>query len=70
MKEFVKDGLTGILSEPKNSNDIANKIKLLINNPDKIDELGKNARKEVEMNWIWEKSIQKLNNLIKRLIQK
>lgn len=70
MKEFVKDGVTGLLSEPKNSLDIASKIQLLLDNPEKIDELGKIARLEIEANWTWEKSIQKLNKLIEAQIQK
>ncbi len=70
MKELVKDGVTGLLAVPKNSEDIANKIKLLIDNPSKADELGKNARIEIENNWTWEKSIQKLDFLIKELVKK
>jgi len=70
MKEFVQNGITGLLSKPKNPTDIANKIKSLINNPDKIEKLGKNARKEIEAHWTWDKSANKLNNLIKELLQK
>lgn len=70
MKEFVKDDVTGLLSEPKNSIDIADKIQLLLDNPEKINDLGKNARQEIEANWTWEKSIKKLNTLIEKLVLK
>lgn len=65
MKEFIKDKVNGLLFEPKNPIDLADKIKLLIDNPDKGEELGKNARLEIEENWTWDKSIQSLNSLIK-----
>lgn len=46
--ELVKDGITGLTFEPGNPRDLRNKIQVLVKDPDKIIEMGKNARKFVE----------------------
>jgi glycosyltransferase involved in cell wall biosynthesis len=59
-KDIVKDNETGILTEPKNPQKLADKIIELINNSEKRDELGRNGRKRVEENFSSEKIIPKL----------
>lgn len=44
-KEVVADGLTGILADPENPQDLARKIKDLLDHPHRLDEMGRNARK-------------------------
>lgn len=46
--ELVRDGQTGLTFEPGNAEDLRAKIKELLANPDKIIEMGKNARAFVE----------------------
>ena len=60
--EMVIDGETGLLFEPGNHKDLREKINYLHNNPSKIVDMGKNARKKVE---------EKYNNNLhyKRLIE-
>jgi glycosyltransferase involved in cell wall biosynthesis len=42
--ELVKDNDTGLTFQSGNANDLRSKIEYLLNNPDKIFEMGKNAR--------------------------
>ena len=44
LAEIVEDGYTGLLFEPKSSEDIAKKIEYLLNKPEIIAEYGRNAR--------------------------
>ena len=46
--ELVKDGKTGYTFAPGNSRDLRNKIKSLLDSPDKIEQMGRNARVLVE----------------------
>jgi len=46
--ELVEDNETGLTFEPGNVEDLRDKIEDLINNPKKISEMGKNARKFIE----------------------
>lgn len=48
LEEIVEDEKTGLLFEPKNSQQIAGCIRRLYLNPDLCKELGKNARKKCE----------------------
>ncbi|MCK4829038.1 glycosyltransferase, partial [bacterium] len=46
--ELIKDHETGLLFEPGNADDLRSKIEYMISHPDKVIEMGKNARKFVE----------------------
>ena len=46
--DIVKDGFNGLLFEPKNVHQLTQKIRFLINNPQKIEDMGRNARNQVE----------------------
>jgi len=46
--ELIIDDETGLTFEPKNTEDLTNKIMYLISNPDKIKQMGVNARRFVE----------------------
>ncbi|MDD4083095.1 MAG: glycosyltransferase family 4 protein [Sphaerochaetaceae bacterium] len=48
VSQIIDNNETGLLIEQRNSKDIANKIKKLIDNPSLIDKLGKNAEKKVK----------------------
>ncbi|MEG8988164.1 glycosyltransferase family 4 protein [Ignavibacteria bacterium 4148-Me] len=48
MAEIIEHGKTGLLFEPGNANDLVEKILWAKNNPEKMIEMGLNARKEFE----------------------
>ena len=48
LTELVEDGKTGLLFEPKNTQKIADCIRLLAEHPEKTQEMGENARKLCE----------------------
>ena len=58
--ELVKDGKTGLTFEPGNSKELRNRIEFLMKEPDKVVEMGKNARKFVKERFSAEKHYQKL----------
>lgn len=46
--ELIKNGITGLLFEPGNIGDLAKNINYLISKPDKIEKMGKKARRFAE----------------------
>jgi len=58
--ELVKDGRTGFIFEPGNSDDLRSKIESLLKNPGQITEMGKNARKFIEQSLNPEKHCRQL----------
>lgn len=51
----MKDGETGFLVEKGNSEDICEKISLLINDKERAKQMGISARKFVEEKFSWER---------------
>jgi glycosyltransferase involved in cell wall biosynthesis len=45
MADIIKDGETGLLFEPGNADDLADKMKSLLDNPQQAQQLGDNARR-------------------------
>ena len=68
--ELVKDNETGLTFEPNNSEDLRVKILTLINNPNKVIQMGKNARKFVEENHNPEKYYKELIKIYQIAINK
>lgn len=68
MKEFIKDKENGILFEPENPEQLAEKINLLLKNNQLRVDLGSRARKDVLESWTWEFSINKLKKVIEALV--
>ncbi len=58
--ELVIDGQTGYIFQPGNADDLRAKIEQLLNDPDKIIEMGQAARRHVEQNNNPEKHYQQL----------
>jgi len=58
--ELVKDNETGLTFQPRNPENLREKILMLIDNPNKVAQMGKNARKFVEENFNPEKYYKKL----------
>lgn len=48
--ELIKDGVSGCLVHEKKVSELAEKIDFLVNNPNRWEKLGRNARKQVEKN--------------------
>lgn len=53
LPELVVEGKTGYIIKPKNTKELQEKIKFLLNNPEKTKQMGKDAHKfmQKELNW-------------------
>jgi L-malate glycosyltransferase len=70
LKEVVINNKTGFLIESKNSNEIADKIKLLINNIELAKQLGKNGRRFVVNRFSWNNNTRIMHGLYDELTKK
>lgn len=61
--ELIEEGKTGYLFEPKNSFELAEKIKMINTNQELLKILGKNAREKVERDFNSEQHFSKLKKL-------
>jgi len=61
--EMIDDNVSGILIQPKNSHQLAEKITYLINNPEKAQDMAQKARQKTEQEFSLEKMIEKTKNL-------
>ncbi len=68
MAEIITDGVTGLLFETGNSNDLASKVRWLAEHKDKAITMGKSARLETETKYTAEKNYEILMNIYKRAI--
>lgn len=66
--DILDDGITGYFFNKKDSDDLAEKLKLLIDFPEKRIQMGKAARERVIKNFDLEKQTQKLVELYNRLV--
>lgn len=66
---IVKDGVNGILVRPKSSNEIAQKVNLLIENEKLRYKMGENAYRTVVERFNWDKIADKFYHLYERSIQ-
>jgi glycosyltransferase involved in cell wall biosynthesis len=66
--EMVIDGETGFLFNPGDHNDLREKIIFFLNNPHKVSDLGKKARKKLEMEYNAEVHYQKLMEIYQRIL--
>ena len=60
LAELVEDGVTGLLFEPGNANDLADKIQWANDNPERMIEMGVNARKLYETEFTAERNYEQL----------
>jgi glycosyltransferase involved in cell wall biosynthesis len=68
MSSLIKDGLTGLLFQPGNIQDLVNKIDWSLKNPEKITQMRSYARAEFEEKYTPEKNYQMLMEIYNRLI--
>ncbi len=67
-REAVADGLTGYIVPPGDSNALVNRIKDLINAPEKRERMGRAGRKRVEEEFTIEKNIEKVEGIYRELL--
>ena len=60
MADIIKHGETGLLFEPGNAEDLAIKIKWLLDNPKEATRLGFNARQAYLNNYTAEENLKQL----------
>jgi glycosyltransferase involved in cell wall biosynthesis len=70
IKEVVKDGYNGVLFEPGNVKDMAEKITFLLNNKEEAKKMGKNGRKLMEEKFSWEKIARQTVQFYNRRLNK
>ncbi len=68
--ELVKNGITGLIFEPGNARDLAEKIKYALNNPEKMVTMGETARSFAEQELNAEKYYQGLMKIYRSVIEK
>ncbi len=66
--EVVLDGETGILVEPGDSEQLAQAILTLIENPALRRQMGKRGREHVLANYRWEDNAALMENLYQRIV--
>ena len=70
LPELIEDGRNGLLFEPGDSDDLAQKIDYLYRNSDKVLEMSRYARKCVEERYSAERHYERLMAICKRAIRK
>jgi len=69
MAELVVDGETGLLFDPGNADDLAAKLRWAQANPDKMAEMGRNARRKYETEYTAERNYGQLMAIYEEAIQ-
>jgi len=69
LEEIVDDCKTGLLFEPGNPEDLAQKVHWMVNNENAVIEMGENARAEFEMKYTAEKNYEMLMDIYNRAIK-
>ena len=68
MEEFVKDEINGFLTNPKDENEFANKIKnILFKTDEDLSRIGQRALIEVNSNWSLAKTVKELINIYENI---
>ncbi|GAA0124707.1 glycosyltransferase [Clostridium sp. CTA-19] len=67
LKEVIKDNETGLLFEPQNENELADKIEYLYKNRCVAKEMGKEGRRVVLDVYDWEENVKTMSDLYERL---
>lgn len=69
LRESVVDGTTGFLVENKNPDKIAEKIEFFLDNRSELERMGMAAREHVEKNFTWEKHVEQLCNIYRKILK-
>jgi len=68
--DAIEDGVTGLLVDPQNINDISIALVRVLTNEEYSNKLGVNGRKRVEKEFNWKNITRKTRNLLKSCINK
>jgi len=68
VRDVIVEGKHGLLADPMNSEDLAGKIRTLIENPDMAERMGKNGRKRVEENFTWSKVAEEIEEVYESVL--
>ena len=66
--EFIDDGINGFLFEPGNVDELADKIRYVVNNPEKVKSCAKELNKKVKKYCDCEEYFEKLTNIYNGLL--
>jgi glycosyltransferase involved in cell wall biosynthesis len=67
VKETVINELTGFLVD-RDPEKFGQALQLMLDNPDLVDQYGRNGRRHVSENWSWDRSVQRLEQHLASLI--
>lgn len=68
VRSVVEDGINGLLCEPKNIENLAGKIKYLLDNPHIVRQMGASGLEKVEKEYNWKIISDKLEKIYKNLM--
>lgn len=68
VREIMQDRKHGRLINPDRPGELARTIRVLLQYPDLLKEMGENAQQEIEQNFLWEKSLNKLQEVYVNLL--
>ena len=68
--DAIKDGITGFVVDSKDTELVSDKIALLINNRDRLNEIGNNARNYVDKNYKWSHRINQFGEINDKISNK
>lgn len=68
--EILEDGVTGLLFEPGNAQDLAEKVNWLWEHPEEARRMGESARKAFEENYTAEKNYEMLIEIYQKTIER
>lgn len=68
--EVVADGVTGLLIPPRDADALTRALERLLADPSWANELGKNARRQVEANYSLERLGREINGIYEKLVDK
>ncbi|HRH41643.1 MAG TPA: glycosyltransferase family 4 protein [Pyrinomonadaceae bacterium] len=69
VREIMTDREHGRLIQPDRFGELARVIRVLLQYPDKLAEMGANARQKIEKDFLWEHSIAKLKEIYVNILQ-
>lgn len=70
VREIMTDRLHGRLIHPDRPGELARVIRVLLQYPELLKEMGQNARRKIESDFLWSQSINKLRNFYKLMLDK
>ncbi len=68
VREVITEGRNGLVAEPMNPQDIAGKIRLILENPDVAKRMGKKGRERVLDNFTWEIVAENIEKVYEELL--